>query len=154
MGGKPRPRLILGWREWVELPELADEPIKAKVDTGAATSALHAENIRIVRRRGERFARFLMVPHQENRRAASEVIAPLVGHREVRSSNGAVERRPVVRTRLAIGGRVREVEMTLTERGPMGFRMLIGRQAIRRLRAAVDPMHSFVASAAMLDETA
>ena len=154
MGGKSRSRLVLGWREWVALPELSDEPIKAKIDTGARTSALHAENVRIVRIRGDRFARFLMVPRQNSHAGACEVIAPLVAHRYVRSSNGAVERRPVIITQLSVGARVREVELTLTERGPMGFRMLIGRQAIKRLRATVDPMHSFVASAMLLDETA
>lgn len=151
MGGKPHPRLTvaltLGWREWVALPALCDQPIKAKIDTGARTSALHAENVRVVRRRGERFARFVLVPAQNSRVGSREVIAPLVAHRVVRSSNGAVERRPVIATELSVGGRTREVELTLTERSPMGFRMLVGRQAIRRLRATVDPNCSFVASA-------
>jgi hypothetical protein len=144
MGLKPRPKLILGWREWIQLPELCDAPIKAKVDTGARTSALHAENVRLVRRGARRFARFVVIPtHAAD---ACEAIAPLIDVREVRSSNGAIERRPVIAAQLAIGGRVRTIELSLTDRDTMGFRLLLGRQAIRQFRATVDPLRSFATS--------
>lgn len=135
--------MILGWREWISLPELSVGPIKGKVDTGARTSALHADEVRVVRRGGERFARFV-VPVDADHHV--DAIAPLVDYRDIKSSNGVIERRPIIRTLVRIGPRSRHVEISLTDRDTMGFRLLLGRQAIRLFRAAVDPLKSFAAS--------
>ncbi|MBT8493625.1 MAG: RimK/LysX family protein, partial [Deltaproteobacteria bacterium] len=119
----------------------------AKVDTGARTSALHAEDVKIVRRGSKRFARFTVCPTQRSSKGKVQVRAPLVGERQVRSSNGEVETRPVVRTTIQCGADSWEIEITLTKRDVMGFRMLLGRQAIRG-HAVVDPGRSYVAGKA------
>lgn len=142
MGFKP-PKQLLGWREWLALPELAIEAIKAKVDTGARTSALHADDVRIVRRGGERVVKFRVMPLQGSDDGAHEVEAPLAGFRKVRSSNGAIERRPVITTAVVVGDERWRIQITLTSRDMMGFRMLLGRQALRR-RARIDPERSFL----------
>jgi hypothetical protein len=137
------PKIVIGWREWLRLPELGVHRIKAKVDTGARTSALHAENVRYVRRRGERWVRFTVHPFQRTHAGAVEAAAPLVEERRVRSSSGVQELRPVVETLVVIGEREWPIELTLTRRDVMGFRMLLGRQALRRF-AVVDPGRSFL----------
>jgi len=136
-------KLVLGWREWVRLPEFGVRLIKAKIDTGATTSALHAEEIRFVRRRGKRYVRFRLLPKQHSARASVDALAPLVGERWVRSSNGSREHRPVIATIVDVGGREWPIEVTLTNRDLMGFRMLLGRQALHE-RATVDPSHSYL----------
>ncbi len=138
-----RVELIVGWREWLRLPDLGVSQIKAKVDTGARTSALHAENVRFVRRGERRLVRFTIHPQQRSKRFAIEAIAPLVGERRVKSSSGALETRPVIVTRVNVGGVEWPIEITLTQRDFMGFRMLLGREALRRY-AIVDPGRSFV----------
>lgn len=139
--GFKAPKLLLGWREWLALPELEIDAIKAKVDTGARTSALHADDIRIIRRGGEKRVRFRVAPLQSTR--AREVEAPFAGFRRVRSSSGALEERPVITTEVVVGEERWPIEITLTARDMMGFRMLLGRQALRR-RARVDPDRSFL----------
>lgn len=144
-----RPPLVVGWREWVALPELGVDAIKAKVDTGAATSTLHAWDIDV--RDGEAddggaggpVVRFVLHPVARDRIYRVEAVAPLVGWRRIRSSNGQVEERPVITTRLALGPRRVRIHLTLTRRDEMGFRMLLGRSALRR-RAVVDPGRSFL----------
>jgi hypothetical protein len=115
----------------VALPALGVPHIKAKIDTGARTSALHAYGIEVVRRAGHVLVRFVLHPLQrdDGRHVAAEV--PLVGERRVRSSSGHVSLRPVIRTPVEILGERRDVELTLVARDEMGFRMLLGRQAIR-----------------------
>ena len=85
-----RVELVVGWREWLRLPELGVNQIKAKVDTGARTSALHAENVRFVRRGGRRLVRFTIHPRQRSKRLAIEALAPLVGHPLVSNLRGGV----------------------------------------------------------------
>lgn len=138
-----REKIVVGWREWLRLPDLGVKLIKAKVDTGARTSALHAEDLRFVSRGGRRYVRFTVHPKQRQRRTKVEAVAPLVGHRRVRSSSGESEERPVIATRVDVGGEVWTIEVTLTRRDVMGFRMLLGRQALRG-HAVVDPGRSFV----------
>ncbi len=134
---------IVGWREWVCLPELGIKTIKAKVDTGARTSSLHAEDIEIRRRGGKQVVRFVVHPIQRNRSQTIVATAPLIDERAVRSSSGHHQLRPVIETPIRLGGHVWPVEITLTSRDVMGFRMLLGRQAIRR-HAVVDPGRSFL----------
>lgn len=130
--------VVIGWREWVCLPALGIARLKAKVDTGARTSALHAF---AVERRGD-LVHFHVHPHQRDDEASVATQAELVDERHVRSSSGATELRPVVRTRLELGGQSFEVEFTLTNRSLLGFRMLLGREALRR-RFVVDPGCSY-----------
>ncbi|RMH38172.1 MAG: ATP-dependent zinc protease [Deltaproteobacteria bacterium] len=139
----PRDKRVVGWREWIRLPDLGPALVKAKVDTGARTSALHATDVEIVRTRAGEVVRFTWWPKQRTHRGAARATAPLVGYRAVTSSSGHTERRPVIRTRVDIGGDVWPIELTLTRRDVMGFRMLLGRQALRG-HAIVDPARSFV----------
>jgi hypothetical protein len=134
----PRDRLVIGWREWVALPDLGLARLKAKVDSGARTSALHAFHVQVL---PDRRVRFRIHPLQRDSGHTVECSAPLVGYRWVRSSSGHRTRRPVVLTRLVIGGASWPIEITLVRRDLMGFRMLLGRQALRR-RALVDPGRS------------
>lgn len=134
-------RTVVGWREWVALPELGLARLKAKADTGARTSALHAFAVRTLR---DGRVRFRIHPLQRDAGPTVECVAPLVGHRWVRSSTGHRTRRPVVLTRLVLGELSWPVEVTLVRRDVMGFRMLLGRQALRR-RVVVDASRSNVA---------
>jgi hypothetical protein len=142
----PRPRAALpaiGWREWIALPELAVERIKAKVDTGARSSALHAYNMHIYYRSGKPHVSFDIHPLQRDSNTSIPARAEIVAIRSVRCSNGQVELRPVIHTRIAVGELVWPIELTLTNRDEMGFRMLLGRQAIRG-RFLVDGGRSYL----------
>lgn len=134
---------ILGWREWISLPALGIGGIKAKVDTGARSSALHATDLEEFRADGHDRVRFTVHPLQRDTALAHRVDAPLVDRRSVRSSSGAARVRPVVRVEVEVGGVRWPVEVTLARRDQMGFRMLLGRTAIRG-RFLVDPARSFV----------
>jgi hypothetical protein len=133
----------MGWREWVALPELGVDAIKVKVDTGARTSALHAFGLRVAEEDGQEIVRFSVHPVQRSRRGTIEVAAPLHSHRWVRSSNGERTLRPTIVTRVVWDGREWPIELTLTNRDEMGFRMLLGREAVRR-RVVVDPGRSYL----------
>lgn len=135
---------IVGWREWVALPEFGIAALRVKVDTGARTSALHAEDIRIVRQKnsGERFVRFTLFP-KKNRLKPVRVKTPLLGYRKVRSSLGHETNRPVVSTTLRLGADSWPIEITLVNRDIMGFRMLLGRSAIQH-GFLIDPAQSFL----------
>lgn len=139
-----RSRAIVGWREWVALPDLEVPFIKAKLDTGARTSALHAFEVRQYQQDGIAMVEFDIHPVQRDSTLSIHASAPLLEERRVRSSNGKVERRPVIMTRVSLLGTEWPIELTLTRRDMMGFRMLLGRQALRR-RLMVDPGASFVA---------
>lgn len=128
------------------MPDLGVAAIKTKVDTGARSSSLHAWDLEILPGDGDGrplVVRFVLHPLQRDESLTVPAEAPLVDLRDVRSSNGDVERRPVIRTRLAVAGRRFRVELSLTRRDEMGFRMLLGRSALRR-RFVVDPGHSFL----------
>lgn len=137
-------RVVFGWREWVALPELGVATIKAKLDTGARTSSLHAFRIKRFRRDGLPMVRFEIHPVQRSAVAPITVEAPVSEERTVRDSGGHEQVRPVIVTEVEIDGRRWPIELTLTRRDAMGFRMLLGRQALRG-RAVVDPGRSFVA---------
>lgn len=137
-------RTTVGWREWVQVPELlGDAWVKVKVDTGARTSAIHAWDVRTEEREGRTWVRFQLHPRQRDDTHVVEAEAPLLEQREVRSSNGDVELRPVVETTVVIGGVAHRIELTLANRDQMGFRMLLGRTGMAR-RLVVDPGSSYL----------
>jgi ribosomal protein S6--L-glutamate ligase len=133
---------ILGWEEWIALPKLGLPAVKAKVDTGARTSALHAHFVEPVWSKGVAMVRFGV--HPIPRRDDVEVVctAPVVDRREVTSSNGERENRYVIETPIRIGEREWPILITLTNRDAMTYRMLLGRQAIAD-DILVDPASSF-----------
>lgn len=134
---------LAGWREWVQLPDVDVPWIKAKLDTGARTSAIHAYAIEPFERDGKSWVRFRIRPWQDS--VEDEAIAELPIHdrRRVRSSSGHVEDRYVVRMRLVLLGRKVTGEFTLSNRDQMGFRMLVGREVLRQ-GFAVDASRSFL----------
>jgi hypothetical protein len=133
---------IVGWREWVALPNLGIDRIKAKVDTGARSSALHAFDVEVFRKRGSDWVRFKVHPIQRNTRRTVSAQARLLEYRKVRSSAGHESVRPVIVTSLTLLDRTWDIELTLASRDAMGFRMLLGRQAVRD-HLVVDPGKSY-----------
>lgn len=140
---KRREKRVIGWREWVALPELGITAVKAKIDTGATTSSIHAIHIERFRRDGHDFARFQVHPLQRNSKKTVQAEAPLVEYRSVRSSSGHESSRPVILTTIELFGDSWPIELTLANRDQMGFRMLIGRRAMRK-RFLVDPAASYL----------
>lgn len=143
MSSSKKIKKLIGWREWVSLPSLDIDLIKVKVDTGARTSALHAEDIETYTRHGKHYVRFTVLPKQKSRKPALRVHAPLVEKRHVKSSVGTTTYRPVILVNVKIGNELFPMELTLVNRDVMGFRMLIGRQGIRN-KFIVDPGESFI----------
>jgi hypothetical protein len=120
----PRKKKI-GWREWVALPDLNIKRIKAKIDTGARTSSLHASKITRFTKDGAAYVRFIVHPLQRKRTPSRTCVALVIDHRRITDSGGKSEERYVVRTNLAIGTSRWPVELSLTNRDQLGFRMLI-----------------------------
>lgn len=133
---------IIGWREWVTLPQLGIKRIKAKSDTGARTSALHAFQIEPYTKSGKDKLRFLIHPLQYNSQKIIECSADVYDVRWVSDSGGHREKRYVIKTLLVIGEYAREIEITLTNRDTMKFRMLLGRTALKK-HFVVDPSVSY-----------
>lgn len=141
---KPIKKLpIIGWREWVSLPELGIGKIKAKIDTGARTSALHAFSLKPFKQSGKNQITFELHPLQHNTQDVIVCTADVIDRREVTDSGGHTEERYVIVTPLTIAGQTWPIEITLTERENMLFRMLLGRSALRR-HFIVNPARSFV----------
>ncbi|NIO11307.1 MAG: ATP-dependent zinc protease [Deltaproteobacteria bacterium] len=140
---RPHIKPVIGWREWVSLPGLGISSIKAKIDTGARSSALHASEMEIFRRRGRDMVRFTVYPYQRNSRDRVVAEVELYDRRMVRSSSGDAHLRPVILTELMLMGERKSIELTLIDRSAMGFRMLLGREAIRG-DYVVDPGRSYL----------
>jgi hypothetical protein len=136
-------RKVIGWREWVCLPELGIDAIKAKVDTGARTSALHAFEVESYDASGVRMVRFGIHPLQKRTDIELVCTAPVVDRRWVSDSGGHRERRWVILTQVHIGGIEWPVELTLTNRDSMLFRMLLGRTGMGH-RFLVQPDASYL----------
>lgn len=132
---------VIGWREWVGLPGLGIKRIKAKVDTGARSSSLHAFDLEEMVIDGKTMLKFRVQPAQRSERTV-DVQAELLEYRHVRSSSGKGSTRPVILTELSILGQAWPIELTLANRDRMGFRMLLGREAFRT-RMLVDAGRSY-----------
>ena len=140
---KAKLKPTIGWREWIALPGLGVEAIKAKIDTGARTSALHAFDMHTEERQGVPFVRFTIHPRQRSSKETIECVAEVIDERLIRSSSGHRALRPVIRTPVQLGGLLFPIEITLAGRDAMGFRMLLGRQAMRG-RFRIDPGRSYL----------
>jgi len=134
---------LAGWREWVQLPDVGVPWIKAKLDTGAQTSSIHAYNVEAFDRDGVAWVRFHIRPWQRSDADEAEVERPVHDVRRVRSSSGHVQERFVVLLPLVLIGHEVTAEVTLSNRDAMGFRMLIGREALSR-GFVVDSARSFL----------
>ncbi len=139
----PDDLIWIGWREWISLPELGIDRIKAKVDTGARTSALHAFKIETLRDNGRDRIRFCIHPLQRRTDIEQSCTADLVDIRNVMDSGGHREMRYVIITPVMIGDIRWPIEITLTDRDIMNFRMLLGRTAMRG-RIVVNPGTSYL----------
>ncbi len=140
-----RAATVLGWREWLRLPELCKTRIKVKVDTGARSSCLHAFNVQVIDEDGQQIVHFDIHPLQNSTQKTVRVTSPLIEYRRIRSSSGHEELRPVIRTLARVGDTTWPIEVTLTNRDQMGFRMLLGRRALAH-RFVVNPSKSFMQS--------
>ena len=133
---------VIGWREWVGLPDFGIEDIKVKVDTGARSSSLHAFDLQEFEREGSKWVRFQVHPVQRKTDRTVSVEAKVLEFRSVRSSSGKASMRPVIVTNVRLLGITWPVELTLASRDEMGFRMLLGRTGFRR-RFLVDAGRSY-----------
>jgi len=140
---KTHSNTLAGWREWVQLPDIGVPWIKAKLDTGAQTSSIHAYAVEPFERDGTAWVRFGIRPWQRSDADEVRVECPVLDVRRVRSSSGHVDERFVVSMRLVLVGRSVDAEVTLSNRDAMGFRMLIGREALSR-GFIVDSARSFL----------
>lgn len=134
-------RDIIGWREWLALPELGVPGVKAKIDTGARSSALHVVDLEVFEERGRSRVRFVLHPLRKRSGIAIVCTADVIDQRVVSDSGGHRERRWVIRTPVALGSRQWPIELSLTNREDMLFRMLLGRTAMQGL--LIDPRRSY-----------
>lgn len=144
MSRKPETeKMVIGWREWVQLPDLGVLEMKAKVDTGADNSSLHAFNLERFVRDGTEYVRFEIHPKQRSKKPTIPCEAPLAMEKKVKNPGGRTELRPVIRTRVVVAGVELMALVNLTSRDEMGFRMLLGRRAVRS-KFVIDPGRSYL----------
>ena len=139
-----REPMIIGWREWIDLPELGVEQLKAKIDTGARTAALHAEDIQRIQRKGDDWVRFKMATGEDTV-DWKNCEFPLADIRQIKNTSGVPEERFVINTSLRLGGRRWRIDVSLANRAEMGFEIILGRTSIRRRNIVVNPGRSFLA---------
>lgn len=133
---------IIGWREWVSLPDLGLAAVKGKIDTGAKTSSLHAYDIRLEEKGTKTYVHFKVHPLQHDFSVVVNCRALLVDKRQVTDSGGHKEERFVIRTTIILAGVKKRIELTLTNRESMKYRMLIGRAALKHFY--IDPTQSYL----------
>ena len=139
---KERKKRVVGWREHAALPDLKIKQVIAKIDTGANVATIDAADIKFVTRKDVKYVKFTVKKRNNTVRKTS---APLAGFKRIRSSNGDVERSPYIKTDILMDGITKNIELTLTDRGPMDYTMLIGRKALGR-RWMVNTSISFLTS--------
>ena len=137
---KKREKRVVGWKENAALPDLSVKNVIAKIDTGANLASIDASDIKIVTRDKIKYVKFKVMKRNNTVRKTS---APLEGYKRIKSSNGDVEKRPYIKTTLLMDGISKKIELTLTDRGPMDYTMLIGRKALGK-RWDVNPSISFL----------
>jgi hypothetical protein len=140
---KIQPTAIIGWKEWIGFPELGIPAVKAKIDTGARTSALHIFSLEEFDAEGRRMVRFGIHPLQRRNDINLHCEAPVLEQRRVKDSGGHIEERYVIRTTAVMGTVSWPIDITLTNRDPMLFRMLLGRKAIEN-RFLINPGRSYL----------
>lgn len=141
---RPDPPAVIGWIERVDLPDLALGGLKAKIDTGARTSALHANDIREFTRDGAPWIAFLA--DEGHGLCDRPIEAPLHERRDIKNTSGVPETRYVIRTRLRLARRAWTIELSLSDRTNMTFPMIVGRAALKRRGIAVHTKHAYLAS--------
>lgn len=146
-----RNKIIVGWHEWCALPTLGIPAIKAKIDTGAKTSALHAFDIKVLKGEHQDHVHFAIHPVQGNNNIVIQCKAPIVDERYIMSSNGHKELRCVISTECQLGGLLWEIELTLSDRDPLRFRMLLGREALKK-NVIINPSRSLYQGKVMKSE--
>lgn len=134
---------VIGWREWLSLPKLGIPAIKAKIDTGARTSALHAASVETLQKAGAEWVRFRIHPVKRRPDIIIEGEAPILDRRVVSDSGGNRGERIFIKTEVVAGDKRWPIELNLTDRETMLFPMLLGRTAMAG-RVAVDPGHSYL----------
>ena len=137
---KKREKRVVGWKENAALADLSVKNVIAKIDTGANLASIDASDIKIVTRDKIKYVKFKVMKRNNTVRKTS---APLEGYKRIKSSNGDVEKRPYIKTTLLMDGISKKIELTLTDRGPMDYTMLIGRKALGK-RWVVNPSISFL----------
>ncbi len=140
MAQQKRQKRVVGWKEHAALPDLKVKDVIAKMDTGANLASIDASEIKYSTKSGVKHVNFKIMKRNNTVRKTS---APLAGFKRIKSSNGDVERRPYIKTTLLVDGISKKIELTLTDRGPMDYTMLIGRKALGR-RWVVNPSVSFL----------
>ena len=141
---KKNSKKIIGWKEWVSLECLGLPAIKGKIDTGAKTSALHAFNIENFYIEDVEYVKFEIHPLQKNKSLARTCVARVIDQRMVSDSGGKKEKRFVIKSDISIGDAKLRIELTLTNRDSMAFRMLLGREAVKQAKMLVDVSKSFL----------
>tara|TARA_B100001113_G_scaffold173853_1_gene142442 strand:- start:2401 stop:2844 length:444 start_codon:yes stop_codon:yes gene_type:complete len=140
MAQQKRQKRVVGWKEHAALPDLKVKDVIAKMDTGANLASIDASEIKYSTKGGVKHVNFKVMKRNNTVRKTT---APLAGFKRIKSSNGDVERRPYIKTTLLVDGISKKIELTLTDRGPMDYTMLIGRKALGR-RWVVNPSVSFL----------
>ena len=140
MAQQKRQKRVVGWKEHAALPDLKIKDVIAKMDTGANLASIDASEIKYSTKGEVKHVNFKVMKRNNTVRKTS---APLAGFKRIKSSNGDVERRPYIKTTLLVDGIAKKIELTLTDRGPMDYTMLIGRKALGR-RWVVNPSVSFL----------
>lgn len=134
---------VIGWREEVQIPELTSRKIKVKIDTGARTSALHVTNIKFFKKGRSQYVSYKVHPEQDSAKPAFACESKVKDIRKIKSSTGHVTERPVIEVAIRLGKDLFVTELTLVNRDMMGFRMLLGRKALKN-RFVVDVSKSYV----------
>ncbi len=138
---------LFGWMEYIGLPELGLDHVKAKLDTGARTSAIHAENVELFDRDGVEWVRFQTLADWDNPNVGFQTVeAPVVHVREIKNTSGVPEERLVVKTKARFGKRLWTIDVSLADRSNMTFPMIIGRAALKNHSVAVHTRKTFLVS--------